>query len=402
MMKRPTLSSSLHRPQRGVSLIEALVAFAVMAFGMLGVVGMQTSLRVNADVSKQRSQAVRIAQEAMEEWRAFPVLTAVAPAKAFDNIAGATQTDVTMVAGTTNTTYRITRTVSSPSPVERVLIVDVEWADRSGTTQPPVRLASTVTRIEPALAGSVTTPGAGLPTRNPGDRHRGIPPGAKNFGDGTSGFKPPQGSSGNEAWRFNNSTGVITVCTTSVATNDDITQASDLNCPTGSGIQLFHLLQGYMRFATSATQPLEADTTDANAVGVDVSGSGGYPRFDVSVAQTAPTGLTATPRCFRAPRNGGTFREYFCAVPIANEFGPWSGTVRFANAGLGDLASNAADVRVDRFKICRYRATGPYTNVNQPRLNQNYLIIRAGNGTTAFTCPTSGSGPTWFHGPPFA
>ena len=55
------------RSSRGVSLIEALVALAVMAFGLLGVVGMQSTLRVNADVSRQRAEAVRMAQEKMED-----------------------------------------------------------------------------------------------------------------------------------------------------------------------------------------------------------------------------------------------------------------------------------------------------------------------------------------------
>jgi Tfp pilus assembly protein PilV len=290
-------------PRRGVSLIEALVAFAVMAFGMLGVVGMQTSLRVNADVSKQRSQAVRIAQEAMEEWRAFPVLTATAPDPAFDNIASAAQANVTMVTGTTNTTYRITRTVDSTTPGERVLVVDVDWTDRTGVTQPPVRLSSLVTRIAPALSASVATPSTGVPTRNPFDRHRGIPPGAKNFGNGTSGFKPPQGTSGTVAWSFSNSTGVFEVCTTTAADTAGLT-TSNITCP--SPTQLYHLLHGYLRYSTAPTQPSDSDVSDANAVGVDVGLSPGYPRFDVNVAQSLPSSLVGNRACFRGARNGGS------------------------------------------------------------------------------------------------
>lgn len=63
---------------RGVSLIEALVALAVMAFGMLGVVGMQSTLRFNSDVSKQRSEAVRIVQETVEQRRNFSTISALA------------------------------------------------------------------------------------------------------------------------------------------------------------------------------------------------------------------------------------------------------------------------------------------------------------------------------------
>ena len=48
--------------QRGVSLVEAIVAMAVMAFGMMAIVGLQTTLRQNSDIAKQRSEAVRIAR----------------------------------------------------------------------------------------------------------------------------------------------------------------------------------------------------------------------------------------------------------------------------------------------------------------------------------------------------
>ena len=56
---------------RGVSLIEALVALGVMAFGMMALLGLQSTLRGNADVARQRAEAVRIAQESIEDWRAF-------------------------------------------------------------------------------------------------------------------------------------------------------------------------------------------------------------------------------------------------------------------------------------------------------------------------------------------
>ena len=50
-MKRPI--------PRGVSLIEAIVAMAVMAFGMVAIVGLQGTLRQNSDIAKQRSEVER-------------------------------------------------------------------------------------------------------------------------------------------------------------------------------------------------------------------------------------------------------------------------------------------------------------------------------------------------------
>ena len=57
-----------------MSLVEAIVAMAVMAFGMMAIVGLQTTLRANSDVAKQRSEAVRIAEEAIETARAFSLM----------------------------------------------------------------------------------------------------------------------------------------------------------------------------------------------------------------------------------------------------------------------------------------------------------------------------------------
>lgn len=57
--------------QRGVTLIEALVAMAVMAFGMLALVGVQSTLRVNADLAKQRAEATRLAEAQLEAARSF-------------------------------------------------------------------------------------------------------------------------------------------------------------------------------------------------------------------------------------------------------------------------------------------------------------------------------------------
>jgi hypothetical protein len=67
------------------------------------------------------------------------------------------------------------------------------------------------------------------------------------------------------------------------------------------------------------------------------------------------------------------------------------------------MADNAADATATRYRICRYTpATSDaqvipnqwhprnYTNVTmlEQLTNQNFLVIRAGNGSTAFTCPT--------------
>ena len=47
-------ASSAMRRQIGVSLIEAMVALAIMGFGILGVVGVQATLRSNGDTARLR------------------------------------------------------------------------------------------------------------------------------------------------------------------------------------------------------------------------------------------------------------------------------------------------------------------------------------------------------------
>ena len=97
----------LHRSQRGVSLIEALVAMAVMAFGTLGVLGVQTTLRLNADIAKQRNEAVRIGQETIEAARSFELVRS--DDANIDTWAGIVDAVVDPVLGYTvaNTSYRV-------------------------------------------------------------------------------------------------------------------------------------------------------------------------------------------------------------------------------------------------------------------------------------------------------
>ena len=59
---RSAHNSRLVGAQRGVTLIEALVALMVMAFGMVALVGLMSNLRRSTDVAKQRSEAMRLAQ----------------------------------------------------------------------------------------------------------------------------------------------------------------------------------------------------------------------------------------------------------------------------------------------------------------------------------------------------
>ena len=104
-------SRSLRR--HGVSLVEALVALAVMAFGMLALVGVQATMRLNSDVAKQRGEATRIATEEIERLRGFRTIAAVVDEPAYSSYASIRSGSPAYAApgGVGNTTYTITRTV---------------------------------------------------------------------------------------------------------------------------------------------------------------------------------------------------------------------------------------------------------------------------------------------------
>lgn len=376
------------RHARGVSLIEALVALAVMAFGMLGVVGMQGSLRMNADIAKQRSEAVRIAQETIENRRAFWLLDAAASQKTYADVVSVPLTTVTGI--TSNTSFSVAETVSSPPGGGRTkaLFVDVIWADRTGQNQ-SVRLSTNITGNMPELSGSLGLPALGSPTRLPGGRHAGIPIGSVEQPDGsTSKFSPP--GSGDVSWVFNNVSGFITqICAATVCTAYNA-----------------RVLSGYVRFATDSVQPTGAVAESPTSLAM---------ALDVKVVRTFPTAATIV--CYE--QLASQYVSYFCAVPVDELLGNiWSGQSLIEMPAISSVKS---DPVASNFKVCRYTPVQAHTlvsttfpNENHPLnydsvstalINQNFLVIRAGDGTASFACPADDSstllvdGDTWWHQP---
>ena len=378
------------RVSRGVSLIEALVALAVMSIGLLGVMGMQATLRTTADVSRQRAEAVRLAQEKVEDLRAFGVL--VAPV-------GSTDHDYTKIvstvvgtpeviappfcAGSTtvlcaNTEFRRSVTVTTPTasqPRFKTVRVRVGWYDRVSDTaldERSVELYTTVAEVAPELGATLGVPANVSGPQRPGGRHITIPRAAVDRRDGTSTFTPPGGS---VVWTFSNSSGrlVDPLGTTSL------------------------LLTGYIRFATDG-RPTGAEAENP----IDLARSVGV--------QVLPTRPTTTPvSCFTStPGPSDTFVVYYCAVPIVAAVGvpgtyTWDGRSELTSL---PLARSPTDDDDDRFRVCRYtpepdtdtplagNVAHPlnYVSVGTSLANQNFLVISAGDGSVPFPCPTEADG----------
>ena len=363
--------SRCNRPAaRGVSLVEAIVAMAVMAFGMMAVVGLQATLRLNSDVAKQRSEAVRIAEETIEQWRAFNAMASAAGQRAYDDIASLA--DETVAGYTTNTSYTLSRTVSPAyGDGVKALRVAVSWVDRNGQAQ-RVELDSIVARVDPALSGALALPPAGTPERQPLGRHVAVPAAAVNIGGDSSAFRPP-GAPAATVWVFSNGSGLITsICSYA---GDDLSQ---LVVGDGCVQQPSWFISGFVRFSFGPHPDPQ------NPAGL---------QLDLSLVALAAGDAFADGECHAAavqnPRLTST--SYVCRVPQSADT-TWTGSVYIRPPLVTDGRPAYVWYLYD---VCRY-ANGQPGNVNHPRAysglssslgDQNFLVVSQGVSCPAGTQP---------------
>ena len=373
-----------HRSQprrRGISLIEALVALAVMAFGMLSLVGVQATLRLNSDVSKQRAEATRIATEEIESLRLFRTLRPVngQVGRSWDEITSRT---LTLQPGNTgNTTFTMVRTVINGTVDmvaglnRKVVKVSVTWIDRAGANQSVV-IDAVVAGVDPVLSSllAVAVPPSASNQRQ--GRHVTIPVEAIHLGnsDGRSAFKPSE--SGSVAWLFNNTSGMVTSrCTGVTAAQAAITSAmiAAATCSQINGRLVSGLVQFDLRLLTDGA--LDAAAAQSPAGPVLPLAASAPLSFDPG--NESYVGHSAAAECVSRPGPGGTFAvAYHCLVFAAA--GGWGGRLDVALADPLPDASAASD-----YRVCRYTTSAQYyaTNSDHPR---TYCIERLGiaNNTT--------------------
>ena len=63
---------TLLKPQRGITLIESLVAIVVMALGILGILGVQMRTLTDTQSSVRRAQAIRLIEDISERMKVNP------------------------------------------------------------------------------------------------------------------------------------------------------------------------------------------------------------------------------------------------------------------------------------------------------------------------------------------
>jgi Tfp pilus assembly protein PilX len=383
------------RPHAGVALIEALIALAIMAFGMLAVVGMQATLRQNSDLSRQRAEAVRIAQAEIESVRAYSLLvdpTGTNPTT-FSTIA--TRSDVVTQAG--NATYTLNSRVVEGSgipslaanqPSLKTISVTVSWTDRNNVTQ-NVGLSTAIHGVAPELAGTLSVPPNGFPTAMANRRNGAIPwDSLIPLGDGKSAFIPPQAVGGTVIWRFDNVSGVIEIC----ALTDPRLALTNANLTCSGRAQL---LTGFVNFASDAS-------TQATANNALVPVGTRFP-VEVQVQRTSPSALLvdSSNGCFteQGAAEGPSYVVYFCAVPVSQVAGQapaWSGYAFVTSSllpvtpvlgGFSTCRYTHPDARAPEVKVIpNVQHPRVYSNVKGPLAGQNFLIVRVVNGDDS-DCP---------------
>src|SRR5882724_1080271 len=386
-------------PQRGISLIEALIGLLVLSLGLLGMTHMQSTLRSHADLSRQRIEAVRLAQHEIERLRGFASSTAYA------DIASLQATNTLRP-----TAFTLRSSVDDGrTGTIKTATVDLQWTDRSGTSQ-AVALGTSLAGTLPVYSGILGLPTQDKAVSKPFGRALRIPINARNIADGRSVLRPSSRSG--VALVFNQGTGRLSSLCTGLAAapaRADLLASELQQCEAVTG----SVVTGYIRFSLAALPnaarandaPLQlnlalvldrrADTgCDSEAMKTVSFNRNGQTHTETVPASATPASLGATPWT----EHGERFVAYACWVVTPSAGTGWSGHLAVTPDGwlLGTTPG--------AYKVCRYSSDtdgsgaidrneehpARYTDVHDALAQQNYLIVRGDAD-----CPSGGVGATF-------
>jgi Tfp pilus assembly protein PilV len=344
--------------QRGITLLETLVAVLLLSVGLVAVAKLNGHLRHSAEAARQRSEATRLAAQDIESVR----MQAAAASSA--------QRSVTLGA----TPYQIEREIvhESGGSQAQSAHIQVSWTNARGQAQ-RVALQSVVTQVHPVYSGALALARHTNSALGPRGRSARIPLAAQVVGPHTSVFKPS--STQPVVYVFNNATGLITGRCTGV-TNTVVTPSDLTQCDTQTRL----LLSGVVRF--SAASPAIFEGRDAplpTQVNLSLDDSSEAPICVTEPVQTD---------------DGDRYVAYHCVV-TPNAAGQWSGRTQLQPTGW---LTGAA---LGQWRVCRYSADADhsgaidanaehpaqYRNVSSHLPHQNFLVIQGSeacpNGTLA-------------------
>jgi Tfp pilus assembly protein PilV len=371
------------RANAGFTLVEALIALVITAFGMLGLAGMQMMMSRNAEVAKQRSEATRVAEAKLEELRSFTQIATGAGVVSWD---GLTSGSDTQTSTETNTTYTRTWTLSTATTDAghvtnpyRTIKVDVTWTDRAGVTTVTngvsniVTLNSVISQTDPADSGALAFPlPANTTIKRPKNRSLNIPIPSKQLTDGNNSVY----STSSFSIVFNNDSGYVTKKCNPVTDVDLIATESQLTgCVDFDGYVLSGYITKTMASFPSALGINETDLAsrlEGDAVGIDCA---------VETAENQNTEALLS-----------DYKFYLCVIPVAipvADGGSWSGRVHLSGMNTGtDYLVCRLQYPTSATGTSNQRNVQPYTSVAESLDNQNYII------TTSNSCPSVTNGTT--------
>ncbi|MDQ3060284.1 MAG: InlB B-repeat-containing protein [Pseudomonadota bacterium] len=331
----------------GFVLLEALVAMLVLSFGMLAVAGFQTTLSLNSDVAKQRTEATRLAQQKLEELRTFENMTVYASKMVSGNDAI-----------TTNASFARSWTVTSAAAVDsgRSIAVTAAWTDRAGDAQ-QVQLFSYIAKMDPATMAGLLFPSAnGSNVRQPKNRSVDIPIPAISISGTNKSYAPWAGSSGGFLVFSDTSGDVVQKCT-SEPTADSL---STDNCSTAAG----YLLSGYIT-GGSASLVTRIVTPFSSAAYIS-----GTPECYVQAAINQNSGTTIA-----------NTKQYTCLITPTDHDNDsatarvWSGRVDLRGATGASLAGTyTCRFSTDANTTDNSKHPAIYSLVDTSLSNQNFYI----------------------------
>jgi len=356
------------RRQAGFTLLEALIALLITAFGMLGLAGMQMMMSRNAEVAKQRSEATRLVEQQIETLRGYTQIQTAAGVVSWNGLASGTDS---VTPSGSNTTFARTWTLGGTiDDTMRTLKVTVTWVDRANETN-TLTMNTVIAQVDPARSGGVGFPlPANTNLRRPMDRSLNIPFPARDIGGGTSVY-----SLSNFAIVFSNDSGYVVkrcdaVDIDTVQSEEDLTNCSDFNA---------YIVAGYV----SKTMNSFPASLDINETDLASRLTGDEPGIECSMqtAENQNSGATIS-----------DYKYYLCVIPVAASNGSWSGRIHLSGMNTG------TDYLVCRFQYPdtnyiddNQRNYQPYSLVRQSLDNQNYVI------TTSNSCPTVSGLATTLH-----
>jgi Tfp pilus assembly protein PilV len=425
--------------QSGFTLVEAMIALLVMAFGMLAIAGFQITLSRGSDVAKQRSEAVRLAQQKMEDLRSYTQLASDGVGGVIDYAADLRGSAVlgteTVAPGSThnantystNTTFRRTWTVTADgttavdpagSDPQKWISVIVEWADRTAASptayNQSVTLTSVIGRADPGAIRFIQNNAGSTTSRKPKNRSINIPYPATDLGTGRSAFAP--GGSLGVYFVFDNVTGLVTYRCTGSTLLDPNAPAATCSAFSTSNV----VLSGYIYWYTPNAQPTAGDLTlsltgnnnnlqdpppldytllnsttgETNAVDIEFYAPTASATSECFIQQQMVLSSTGQIAAFSASSRYYAFSTYLCVVQPVSVSGSapkWFGQFTLKTDGSHLLGTGSSN-----YKVCRF--TGDYngndqlSNSEHPLFyrdvvdtidNQNYVVV-AGN----HNCPS--------------